>query len=487
MIGDYWAEGNESLANLAGLNSLTAIGGGLMVAFNYLLTDMAGLENLTSIGGELAVFYNPHLVSLSGLENVADSSISKIIITGNPLLTECNIQGICGHLADLHNVIDIYNNGPGCDNPHEIADNCGFNLSCLPYGNYHFISQANVDSFPSYYPDCHNLEGEIWIEGEDIVGLDSLIGIDTISGSVYICGNPQLSSLDGLNNLRTIQGYFHLGYWEHGSNPLLINMTGLDRLSNIDGSVLILGNSSLRNFQGLDSLTVIGSNMEIIENESLENLAGLNALNSISSIKIAGNDSILSLDGLQGLVNIASSFEVSYNPLLTSLNGIENIDADSLMFLRVRYNDSLSECNVKSVCDFLGIPDANVIIEDNAPGCNTPLEVEDACSVGIGESAACLEGEARRISSRQLAVVCYPNPAHDHVFFDINLQTQSAVNLSVFNNMGQMVATILDGSLEKGDHQLSWNVSGVPPGIYYYRFRNGNYSFTGKLLKLKSE
>jgi hypothetical protein len=39
----------------------------------------------------------------------------------------------------------------------------------------------------------------------------------------------------------------------------------------------------------------------------------------------------------------------------------------------------------------------------------------------------------------------------------------------VFNNLGQIVETILDESLDKGDHQVTWNTEDLPSGIYFYR------------------
>lgn len=482
MIGDWWS-GNEVLSNLDGLTGLATVGQGLFIGFNHDLSSLNGLSNLVSISGELLIMHNATLTSLSGLQNIIGSTITRIGIYNNPVLTECNIEGLCEYLADIQNMISIYNNGPGCDNAHEIADSCGFQISCLPYGNYYFVSQANIDSFPSYYPDCNRLNGYTWIEGDNITHIDSLYGIDTIGGPLFICGNPLLAGLSGLDNLRTVTESFYLGYWEHGSNPLLRDMTGLGKLKYVGGEMMFLGNASLQNFTGLDSLEEIGLWFSIGQNHSLKSFEGLNSLHSVAEIGISGNDSLSSLNGLQSLVNITFTLGVQNNPMLVSLDGIENINADSMLFLRISDNGSLSECNVQSVCDFLGIPDANVIIENNATGCKTPEEVLEACSVGIEESAACPEGEARRIGGQRSAVVCYPNPANAFVYFDFNLQTQSEVNLSVFNNMGQMVATIQNGSLEKGDHQLIWNAGGFSAGIYFYRFSQGDYSSTGKLVK----
>ena len=472
MIGDWWS-GNSMLSDLDELNSLTFVGAGLFIGFNPELTSLEGLSNLNAISGEMTIIHNANLTSLAGLENIEDTTITHVWIYYNPLLTQCNIRSLCEYLTDIPEMIGIYNNGVGCDNPHEISDSCGFDLSCLPYGNYYFVSQSDVDSFPSYYPDCNRLEGYTYIEGEDITHLDSLYGIDTIGGDLFICGNPMLLSLIGLDNLCYIQNYLYLGYWEHGSNPLLTDMTGLGRLKYVGGELLFLGNASLQNFQGLDSLQEIGLWFSVSQNPSLKSFEGLNSLHSVGEIGISGNDSLTSLNGLEGLENVTFSVAVKNNPILSSLDGIENIIADSMLFLRIQDNDTLSECNVKTVCDFLGIPESNYIIENNATGCNSPEEVEAACGVGVEESA---------VGGRQSAVVFYPNPASDQVTFEFHLQSSAEVKLMIFNGLGQLVATLSDGPQDSGDHQILWNTADFPSGIYFYLMTEIDTSSSGKIL-----
>jgi hypothetical protein len=464
---------NLMLSSLEGLTNLKSLTGGLSISHNEELTSLAGLEGITSIGGSLNIEWNYSLSSLDGLQNINPSSIDDLWITYNQDLSDCEIQNICGYIADPGGSINIYSNAPGCDNPHEIADNCGITLSCLPFGNYYFLTQADIDGFPSSYSNCNNLAGYIWINGENITGLDSLSGIDTINGNLFICGNTNLSSLTGLNNLKAIQSDLMIGYWEYGGNPGLTNLTGLNNLASVGDGILILGNHGLLNLTGLDSLKTIGGGFQISDNERLINLEGIENLHSAGSLDVGGNDSIINLDGLQGLINLSGNISINYNPMLAALDGMENIVADLITFLRITHNDTLTECNIQSVCDFLGIPEAYVVIEDNATGCNNQEEVEAACGVGLRESA---------VDGRQSAVVCFPNPALNDVVFDFNLQTQIKVNLSVFNSLGLLVATILDESLETGHHQLSWNASGFPAGIYFYRLTEGNHSSTGKLI-----
>jgi flagellar hook assembly protein FlgD len=73
------------------------------------------------------------------------------------------------------------------------------------------------------------------------------------------------------------------------------------------------------------------------------------------------------------------------------------------------------------------------------------------------------------------------------VTFDIRLQEPAKVQLTVYNSMGQIVATILDEPLEKGTHLVTWSAGNLSPGIYFYRLStvNGQLSTSGKLFVVR--
>lgn len=356
------------LSSLDGLTNLESLSGGLIISNNDALISLSGIEGITSIGGNLFIEWNNSLSSLQGLQNVSAASIEGLWVDNNQNLSDCAIQNIFDCIANPEGSINIFNNSSGCDNPHEIADVCGFPLSCLPFGNYYFLTQADIDSFPMYYSNCNALSGFVKINGENIYNLDSLSGIDSIMGSFFICGNSNLSSLNGLINLSEIQGDLNIGYWECGGNPGLTSMMGLNNLASVGDGMLILGNAGLLSLTGLDTLTTIGGWLQVSYNERLADLAGVGKLNSVGTLDISGNDSLLSLDGLQNLINIGGNISIGYNPLLTTLTGLENFNTDLISSLWITNNESLTECNIQSICDYLNNPDVYTTIHDNAPG-----------------------------------------------------------------------------------------------------------------------
>jgi hypothetical protein len=391
-------EPNTCLVSLSGLYSLSSIGGNLSIFGNDALTSLAGLSNLSSIGGDLLIgfdFYsgiisgNSALTSLAGLDNIAAETITNITIVGNSSLTFCDVQCLCNYLASPNGIVNIYGNATGCMNPQEVAEGCGINLPCLPYGNYYIQSQAEIDSFQSVFPNCNNLEGKLQISGSDII------------------------NLNGLNYLNSISQLVIFG------NPLLHDLTGLDSLNSIGSSV-------------------------IYDNDSLNNLNGLAGLKIIRSLQIG-----------VGIWNPP----VIGNPLLEDISGLENIDPDSIEILCITGNTNLSDCAVQSICDYLALPNAWTVIGGNSAGCNSQLEVEAACGVGVEESA---------VGGQRSAVTCFPNPTTGPTEFLISNFNFQQVSLKIYNAQGQEVATVLEGKWP-GDQVVRWDATALPAGIYFYR------------------
>ena len=63
----------------------------------------------------------------------------------------------------------------------------------------------------------------------------------------------------------------------------------------------------------------------------------------------------------------------------------------------------------------------------------------------------------------------YPNPAKDEVYIRFFLPQPGNVQARVYNLLGQTVATLLDGPLPAGHHELSWNLKSLnlPAGYYF--------------------
>jgi hypothetical protein len=356
-VGGYLSiTSNDYITDLTGLDNLTTIDGNLDIKWNDSLSNCRGLEYLTSLGGNLIIDYNNSLTTLAGIQNIDTLSIANLTITNNALLNTCNISSICSYLTNPNGAITIYDNAIGCNNLLEIADSCGVVLPCLPYGNYFFMSQNDIDDFTINYPNCNELQGNIYIYGNTI---ENLIGLNSITS---IAGDLRLSI-------------------DTSQTTSLTNLVGLDNLTTIGGTLQILNQPGLTDLSGLESLNYINGGLDLGYNPNLENLSGLENLNSAGWLEIWVNYSLTSLTGLEGVTTLDGELSIFTNPLLTSLKGISNIDAASIQGVYLRYNTSLSKCNVESICNYLISPNTSTSFWYNTTGCNSKQEVIDSCGI----------------------------------------------------------------------------------------------------------
>ncbi len=79
----------------------------------------------------------------------------------------------------------------------------------------------------------------------------------------------------------------------------------------------------------------------------------------------------------------------------------------------------------------------------------------------------------------------YPNPFNPSTNINFTISAKSDVKLSVYNLLGQKVATLMDKPLNAGQYHVTFNGSDLPSGVYFYRLKAGKYSQTRKMLLMK--
>ena len=84
----------------------------------------------------------------------------------------------------------------------------------------------------------------------------------------------------------------------------------------------------------------------------------------------------------------------------------------------------------------------------------------------------------------------YPNPFNPSTTIHFQIPVNEQVNVSIYNILGQQVRTLIDQSLQKGDHQIVWdgtNEAGitVESGVYFCRVEAGAFKQSQKMVLLK--
>jgi hypothetical protein len=79
----------------------------------------------------------------------------------------------------------------------------------------------------------------------------------------------------------------------------------------------------------------------------------------------------------------------------------------------------------------------------------------------------------------------YPNPFNPATSIRYGLPSRSHVILTIFNSLGQQVATLVQGDREAGYHEVRFDASELASGVYLYRMSAGDFVQTKRFLLVK--
>ncbi|UCF63125.1 MAG: M20/M25/M40 family metallo-hydrolase [bacterium] len=79
----------------------------------------------------------------------------------------------------------------------------------------------------------------------------------------------------------------------------------------------------------------------------------------------------------------------------------------------------------------------------------------------------------------------YPNPFNPWTTIEFDLPDSRFTTLTIYNVLGESIATLVSGQLPAGRHTVLWNASGFPSGLYFYRLATDNSQETRKMILLE--
>ena len=79
----------------------------------------------------------------------------------------------------------------------------------------------------------------------------------------------------------------------------------------------------------------------------------------------------------------------------------------------------------------------------------------------------------------------YPNPFNPKTIINYELQITNDIDLSIYNVLGQKVATLVSQNQNAGYHQVEWDASGFASGVYFYQIRAGQFQDVKKMVIIK--
>jgi hypothetical protein len=79
----------------------------------------------------------------------------------------------------------------------------------------------------------------------------------------------------------------------------------------------------------------------------------------------------------------------------------------------------------------------------------------------------------------------YPNPFNPVTNIEFDIPNSGYTKLTVYNSLGQLVATLVDQDLSAGTYSYSFNAENLSSGMYIYKLESGEFTQTRKMTFVK--
>ncbi len=136
------------------------------------------------------------------------------------------------------------------------------------------------------------------------------------------------------------------------------------------------------------------------------------------------------------------------------------------------------DVEVRFVPQLIGVyPDPLIIISNDSD--------EEEVMVELFGTAVELAVDDRFIPTKFSLSQNYPNPFNPVTTILYQLPKSEFVNISIYNVVGQLVETLVNGHKDTGFHSVIWNANDIGSGLYFYRIEAGEYTETKKCIILK--
>ena len=93
--------------------------------------------------------------------------------------------------------------------------------------------------------------------------------------------------------------------------------------------------------------------------------------------------------------------------------------------------------------------------------------------------------ESRAVPSAYALYPNTPNPFNPGTSIAYDLPEAAEVSLSIYNGLGQQIATLVSAQQKPGHYTVSWDAKEWASGMYFYRLEAGSFSETRRMLLLR--
>jgi hypothetical protein len=333
-----------SVSNVDAARCLTWISGSILVSEAASLLDLE-MDGLAFVGGGVFVMYNPALTraSFARLFFVGtDRYGSSLIFRTMENFTSVELPS----LVDVPGTIQLAEVGFGANAPFELGlgrlETVGKSVELFSVKNL-----ANLDGLEN----LKAVEGELLVSSSELTQIDGLANLQTVGLRTDLSSNTALQSAN-LPALRALGESYGISFSCSGSPAITsLDFLGITELSG-DVRLAELPKLQMVDFRNLVETT--GSLMIETSGQTADQPLTLNlgSLTVARELTLRGVSNLSAISGLGALQTLTDALIISDNPELTGLQGLSALEELGNTLL-IRNNAMLPTCEALSLRDRL--------------------------------------------------------------------------------------------------------------------------------------
>jgi hypothetical protein len=232
-------------------------------------------------------------------------------------------------------------------------------------------------------------------------------------------------------------------------------------------------------------------NNTILENSSTRGGGGVYIMGSATA-EMRNNIVYGNTGGTQPQIRVltGSALTAEYNLVQGGYSGLGNVDADPMLTGSFTLTDNSPAIDA-------GHPNAVYNdIEDPSSAGNAKLPSRGTIRNDIGafggpfvnyipQIPVSVKDETNISPDSFNLLQNYPNPFNPVTTIKFHLPAESKVTLEIYDLLGNEIALLADEYKEAGTHELTWDASHYPSGVYLCHLNTGSYTKTKKMIMMK--
>lgn len=181
-------------------------------------------------------------------------------------------------------------------------------------GDLVFEKQIQIDNFLKNEKRYNFIDGSLTIvQSDDITNLDGLINIKKVNGDFMISVVPKLENIEGLKNIEIINGEFTIS-----GMKVLHKINVFNSLKEIGGTIVFGNNYGLKEISSFEQLKE-AKELYISGCSDLEVLDGFNNLEKIDKLSIFSTRNLKEIVNFKKLNLVRNTISIEHNQLLEKI------------------------------------------------------------------------------------------------------------------------------------------------------------------------